>query len=1475
MVTVLFVLFILLQTAFFQNYLTRQLLQAIHTRTQQTAKFTNIRIKWFDFVEITGLEVLDYRGQVMLHADEVTVDYQFSRLLSEGVLQLDGVKMSKGGLYLVNYADSLNINLVEFINGLNALKSGEPRDTLKPAPVFAVSAVQLDEFQFQYVNHLSDSLESGLFDYNHFQLELPMVRVREVALHADTIELLVRTLIAQDRRSGLAIDALRTRLTLTSKSITLADLDLQTPHSHVRDFVQLRFGGFGDLAYFTERVNMTINLQESRIDARDIGFFAKGLPQELNAMVSAQIDGSVPRLGIENLHLRLGERSQIKGSMDLLGLPRLNETFLDARIREGSFYAPDLQAVLGSAVDQIAPIGDIRFSGRFLGFTNDFVANAEFITREGRLQSDLNLKFPQGWENARYIGSVKMDRINVGRILGMEERVGHVTMEGRINGSGLTAKNARFNLKATLTDSEIMGYAYKRIKTDGQFASSFFKGNILIDDPNCQLEVTGNVDLQSLPERVEAVAEVEKLDLQQLGFTDFPLEIETRVEAKFTGLQPDSIQGAVTLLESAVFWNGQFLMFDSARVASFSSGNLRYLTVGMPALSGELKGNFLLTELIQDVSRLSEELGSYFEPSYEKRKAMRTSPPSTNRYIADFSIKYGDINNYLNFLIGDAYISPNGLIEGTYYQRENATLSVHAETDSLYIGGIGLKTNEFDANFSKDLDSLGVLASVLYTSREQIWPNGKSTENLALEGVWDNNHINIGLNISQPETQSSAWVNGDLHLQQEMMVFRFLPSQMVAFGKQWHFNPYNSIKITSSGMVVDRLELYQGEQSLAFTGQYMQNAPSRLALAIRKFDLVNLETFFPISVHGILDTEVELYQADTLSPVQLQSDLSIDQLFLNGFEVGRVGGETHWEEGRKALSLNFQVKRASVRTVDVGGLIYLGDQERLEIDAKLQEVGLELLNPLFEGLLSRIRGKADATLKIGGTLAAPQLTGQATVQEGGFRFDYLGTDYQLNGRMDFTPNAMLFSGMRLTDKDGDRAVLNGAITHQGFKGFNTNLNLAASDFLFLNTTSSDNSLYYGVANATGDISISGPFEDLLIKASATTRPGTRFYIPLTETTDVAQKEYISFVDMSDTTTQVDLQRIVAKSITGITLDFEINVTTDAYVELIFNIRTGDIIRGRGNGNLKMVMDTNGEFELFGDLSITEGAYNFTTAFFNKEFSIVPGGTISWYGDPYQGILNLEATYRQLASFDDLNGTTEATGTAQRHPILVVLKLTGDMLAPSIAFELRMDEGVTQTSEVLGLGAINNDEQELKRQVFSLLILRKFSPKSSFSISGGNAGGSLSEFVSNQLSYYLSQVDENLEVDIDLSAMDAATFNTFQLRLSYSFMGGRLRVSGGGMVPSTEDPGASDFMGDWSVRYLLTRDGHLRVKVFSQTQQIANNFQRESGMSFQYIKSFDDLKELLTKTREEGIRTRPKNMEEEQQANQRYQESAGS
>lgn len=1464
MVLFLFLIIILLQTSIVQNYAADFIIEQINNRTRQTAKVTKIRIKWFDFVEIKGLQVLDYQNEVMVEARNLSIDYELSSLIKDGNLFFDLVYLQEGGVYVKKYQDSLGVNLVEFLRDLNHLNATLRDSTKKKAKELFVNKVRLDQFNFSYENHLADSLPSGKFDYNHFLLELPGATFSNFKLSNDTILAGIQSLAARDPTSGFNVERLKAKLQLSNSGLDLDGLELETSNSLIRNRISLRYSGLNDLSYFVDSVSFDFQLEGSRISKKDLDYFVD-IPAEVFSLeIDARIYGTVPKLSIEQLQMHIGD-SHINGDIDFSGLPRVNETFIDARIKDSDVWLNDIDPFVGTISKDLKKLREIGFSGRFLGFTYDFVANGDFQTALGDLSSDINLKFPSGLEYAKYSGKLVLDGFEVGTMIGDTSLVGQLNLNGTIDGEGLTRRSSSFYLNAYLVNSEFLNYRFEEINANGQFASDFFKGELEVIDPNCTISTRGSIDLKSQPEIINVRSHVDQLNLMELGFMRDDFQFKGNVTADLTGLHMDSLQGAVNLKDIEVLWKGDSLKLDSVVVSSTTRGTLRNIAMDLPELSLELNGDFLFSQIVKDIKSIADELADYFNPDFNRD--VFSNVGQVNRYSIDFLLSYKDPSPYTDLLGDDFYISPNGKLEGTYFQRENATLSGYSEIDSLHYKGVGYKTNTIDLNISKDLDSQGIIALAYVNSEKQYWQSVVPTENLSLEAVWFNNTINFNSTIDQPKNNSSANVNGEMKILEDRLIFTFLPSKLMTAGEQWHFNPYNKIVFTENQIALDRVELYKKDQSILLTGTYSDSTETNLNLVMKEFDLKALKGMLPVELFGTVNSSIQMTRKDYKNTFMLNSDLGIADFGLNEFLIGDIVGSTDWDATWKRLNVDLNVLRDSVNIIAVvGDYVPLDTVNQLDIKADFNQANLQLLNPFLGFVFSDIGGVADGSIVLTGDFSNPVLNGFASITEGKFKFDYLGTNYSFDGRMTFDNEAINFEEIRLKDRDGDQALMNGAIYHQSFSNLTSDLSLVAKDFQFLNTVSEDNNLFYGTAKASGTIEIKGPFEDLLIAAKAKTEKGTKIYIPLADGDEGAtKKDYISFIDFADPTHVVNIEEIVRQRISGIRLDFDIDVTPDAYVELIFDIRTGDIIRGRGVGTLNLSLDTNGEFELFGDLSILEGAYNFTIPAIgiSKEFTITPGSTISWYGDPYSAMLNLKASYRQLASFNDFSppATGEET-VAQKYSVLVVLGLSGEMMSPAIDFEIKLEDSQSSpTMEVQqALSTINGNEQELKRQVFSLLILRKFSPRASFNVSGGNAiGGSLSEFLSNQFSYFISQVDENLQVDVDLPSLDADAFNIFQLRLSYTFLDGRLRVSGGGAFPQSSSNGssttqASNFVGDWSVRYLLTPDGHLRVRAFSQTEQIANQQQRETGVSFQYIKSFNDLKELLTKTREESIQS---------------------
>src|SRR5690606_17028180 len=384
----------------------------------------------------------------------------------------------------------------------------------------------------------------------------------------------------------------------------------------------------------------------------------------------------------------------------------------------------------------------------------------------------------------------------------------------------------------------------------------------------------------------------------------------------------------------------------------------------------------------------------------------------------------------------------------------------------------------------------------------------------------------------------------------------------------------------------------------------------------------------------------------------------------------------------------------------------------------------------LQEILSDLNGTVTGRFAITGTLRDPEIRGEGTVADGQIRVNYTQALYNFTGIVGLRPEEIYFRDIQLTDVYRNKGTLTGKITHHNFYRMAVDLRATFSDFMVLNTTPRDNSLFYGQGFATGEVRFTGPVWNMTITSLARTEKNTRIFIPIGGNEVTEKQDFINFVSLDDTlVVNVDgHSHAEPVAITGVNLELFLDVTPDAYCEIIFDIRSGDIIRGRGNGDLKLQLDTKGEFNMFGTIEFTQGAYNFTLYdIINKEFEIQPGSRITWSGDPYGASLDIDATYNQLASFAPLvsdNSQTTSPELRRKYPVQVLLNLEGAMRSPDITFDIVAPE-LPQTVSVANMplsfvfDTFKNklDEQELKRQVFSLIVLRKFQPLESFNTSG--------------------------------------------------------------------------------------------------------------------------------------------------------------
>ncbi|HEX8350196.1 MAG TPA: translocation/assembly module TamB domain-containing protein, partial [Hymenobacter sp.] len=785
--------------------------------------------------------------------------------------------------------------------------------------------------------------------------------------------------------------------------------------------------------------------------------------------------------------------------------------------------------------------------------------------------------------------------------------------------------------------------------------------------------------------------------------------------------------------------------------------------------------------------------------------------------------------------------------------------------------------NDFDFITSKLPNQPEVLAQANITSQRQVIPGLGNTEKFYVEGVWDQEKINFSTSLAQTGTTNKASINGALSFLPQAVQIVFRESGLDLLNKHWTIAADNSIIIRNQGKEVDirNLSLSNGPQSVSAQGFLSADPTKQLQLAVKDFELGTLSSLTTQKITGRVNAEGTI--SNLYGTPVINNTLSVDSLKFDNVLIGNVTGKGDWDNRNSQLLVDLDVLRDAQRVVRVTGTYSPRQTNQLDLNAMLSSAPVKLAEPLLRTLFRDMAGTAVGMLHLYGPVSAPNLVGNLDVTDGRLTVNYLGTTYTFADRLRFTEQGITLRDIRVRDVFGNLGNVDGTIGYKGFQDMRIDLRGTFRKLQVLNTTRKDNELYFGQAFATGDATVRGPANNLFIRVNAKSEAGTRLSLPLDNAAKAQKASYIRFVNhnIRDTTTTVTVPLAGTQKVdlSGIRLNMNLDVTPDAYIEILLDESTGDIIRGTAVGQLRLNIDTRGDFNMFGQVEIVRGAYNFTLqGLVNKEFVVRPGGLITWNGDPLAGEMNVTATYTQRTSLAPLfQGSSNNSGSSSNSngavvPVTAVMNLTGPLLLPTIKLGLEFNDAPStlEGDLVAFTSALRNDEQELNRQVFSLLVFKQLSPQGQFtqlSLQGqdNKLQNSLGQIVSSQLGLLTSQIDQNLEIDFNINGLTADQLQALQVRLSYSFLNGRLRVTreggfsssantSGGFAATSGTTGQSSLLGDLSLEYYLQADGKFRAKLRYETtpRDLETINQPRAGLSLLNTQQFDSFQELFAR-----------------------------
>ncbi|MCA1763635.1 MAG: translocation/assembly module TamB, partial [Flavobacteriales bacterium] len=318
---------------------------------------------------------------------------------------------------------------------------------------------------------------------------------------------------------------------------------------------------------------------------------------------------------------------------------------------------------------------------------------------------------------------------------------------------------------------------------------------------------------------------------------------------------------------------------------------------------------------------------------------------------------------------------------------------------------------------------------------------------------------------------------------------------------------------------------------------------------------------------------------------------------------------------------------------------------------------------------------------------------------------------------------------------------------------------------------------YGKLIASLDIGIRGEISSPEIKANIGISPKTEMtYVVSFESSAVAFEEDLlvcTDFDESEEDSRI-LTREKEESAEPLsifantpTLDGKLNIDKNATFNVIIDSVAGDYLTVKGGGNLGINYDNTGNLRLSGNYEVTSGYYQMT--FYNlvkKRFDFQKGSRLVWNGEPTNASLNITALYKTRTGIANLMlaepGASYNEAFQQQLPFEVVMDIKGEILKPEIYFNIRLEESKKDAlggSVASRLKALEQNESEMNKQVFALLILNSFIPSGSNSgntnVVANQARNSASQILTQQLNNLSDKYVEGININMDVSSYGGA------------------------------------------------------------------------------------------------------------------------
>ena len=1314
----------------------------------------------------------------------------------------------------------------------------EPADTAVAQPwTVRVAKVRLAENAARYGLPYGTPAEG--FDPNHIEVNGLTLSLDSVFNRGTEIRAILADLTFTER-SGLTVTGAEGHVAMDSAGYALRNFRLQTSASAIRIGATVGAG----IASMEEATPMEATLAATlgTDDLFRLIEVGDTLRRELagrELTIDTRLSGTLGDLRLNKL---------------VLAMPQIADFVAEGRVRSvaapdrlegkasfgGALHAPRLAAPFLPEGVALTPV---RFGGEAQAVSGLYRGRANVRAAEGKIA--LSGSFDPKKE--RYEADIEIDSLPLFRFLPADS-LGYATLTLRAAGNGFDFFSPKTSAQAELriAQAEYDRFDYKNMGLTVQLADNRLEGRLTSDNDALAADLRLGGVLTDRRQEAAIDGTVSRLDFERMRFTAEPASAAMRLDVQASATDAGAYAARIALDSLKI----KYGTFENTVPRTLLSAATDTAGVQAGITSGDLKLDFRsaagIDSLASAFARTAAEVQrQVMAGKIDTDTLERLLPP----FRFGFTAGRGNVlSEYLR-----AQGAGFGQVSLTASAADGEPFGFRAEIDQFSTQGIVLDT--LTAGIG------GRNGQLQYFVRLANRPGNMNRMGLiALYGHAEGNAGQVTLSQRDREGRKGLDLGVRATLEDSTVTATLIPQHPILGFSEWTVNDGNYVRYGFDRTLAADLRVTRAGQSFSLQSATGEDMPSgSVRLGLQGIDIAGALRLLPTAppVGGRLGTDLVFGMAD--STVAARGRVTIDTLMYDNRRVGDIGLNLAYrtdtlagQQGMLALTID----RRTALTVD-GRYNPADSAAAVRLTADIPGIPLAAANPFLpegSGSLSGwLRGHVEAdgrpeSLRLGGSLAFDSTA--VDVAAIGTRFGITDTPIVLDGEK------VLFEDFGLIAPNKHRLTVNGNIDLGDFSRMTADLRVRASDFQLVDVPRSKGSMVFGQASADLSARVRGPLDALDIRGDVNLLTGTEVtYVMQDSPAGIEDKSQnvVTFTAFNDTTTVYAVRPPSMLRLGGIDMLMNVAIDPDVQVSVYLSEDGQNRINLQGGGNLTYSMNRLGDTRFAGKYELSGGRVRYSPPVIStKDFTITPGGYVSWTGDiadPSFAIRAVE-TVRTTVTMEDQ--------TSRQVNFQISINISGSLENLDIRFDLAAPEDLTLQNQLASLTA-----EQRQNQAMSLLIYNTYSgPGTSAKV---NTGNPLNSFIAKELNQWaqnsLKGVDLSFGVDSydDPSAGPEGTRTDYSYKLSKKFFDNRVRVTVGGKVSTGSDPNenaAENLVDDISLEYQLTRRDNMYLKLFRETnfESILEGEVTETGVGFGVRKKVLKLGDLFKPTKSAAQRT---------------------